>query len=107
MGVCEQGCRVCTRVHNRVLAEMGAIRWAAALVRDQVWCSGVSLVTGRKIARRFACFRVCRAKIGVGPLSIGADTLGNEWVCGDIDLVIRRFSFSPLLANTLETGTGR
>jgi hypothetical protein len=55
VGVCERGCRVHARVRNHVPVEIGAARRAAAEVRDQVLCAGVSLAAvGRYNARHFA-----------------------------------------------------
>ena len=80
MGVFERDYRVRARMRNRVLAEMCAVRRGDALVRDRVLRAGVSLATGRKVVRCFDRFRVGGSKMGVGPLSIDAATLGSELV---------------------------
>ena len=54
----------------------------------------VMSTTARTAARRLERFRV-------GTLVIGADTLGRGCAVGAIDRVMRRFSSSPFVANTL------
>ena len=105
MGVCERGCHVRSRVCDRVPVEIGAAPLAVKEVRDRVLRAGASLVTvGRNEARRFARFRTAETKLGVGTLVIVADTLGRGCAGGAIDRVMRRFSSSPFVANTLGTG---
>ena len=103
--ICGRVGRVCDRVRACVLVEMGAVRRAAAAVRDRVFRAGAVLATGGRIeARRLARFRTAETKLGVWALAIGVDTLGRVCVVGAIDLVMRRFSSSPFVANTLGTG---
>ena len=98
VGVCGRVDLVRARVRTMALVEMGATRRVAAAVRDRVFRAGAIMSTGVCIdARRFARFRV-------GTLVIGADTLGRGCVTGAINRVMRRFSSSPFVANTLGTG---
>ena len=81
-----------------LLLEIDAARRVAAAVRDRVFRAGAVMSTAAcMVARRLD--RFC-----VGTLVIGADTLGIGCVVGAIDRVMRRFSLSPFVANTLGTG---
>jgi hypothetical protein len=85
-------------VRALVLFKMDAARRVAAAVRDRVFRAGALMSTdGRTAARRFDRFRA-------GTVVIGTDTLGRGCVVGAIDHVIRLFSSSPFVANTLGTG---
>ena len=97
-GVCVRVDLVRAFVCARVLLEIDAARRVAATVQDHVFRAGEVMSTDACIAeRRLERFRV-------GTLVIGADTLGRGCVVGDIDHVMRRFSSSPFVANTLGTG---
>ena len=62
-----------------MLLDMGGVRLASSLVRGHVLHTGASLTTAsRRDARCFARLRRVVAKRGVGPLAIGADTLGSD-----------------------------
>ena len=85
-------------VRALVLLEIGAVRRVAAAVQDRVFRVGAVMSTASRTAAR------CLERFLVGTLVIGADTLGRGCVVGAIDRVMRRFSPSPFVANTLGTG---
>ena len=99
MGVCGRVDLVCARVRDLVLAEIDAAKRIAAAVRYRVFrLDAVMSTDDCTAARRLDRFRVVT-------LVIGADTLGRGCVVGAIDRVMRRFSSSPFVANTLVTGS--
>ena len=98
VGVCGRVGLVRAFVRALVLLEIDAARRVAAAVRDRVFRAGAVMSTVACMAAR-RLERFC-----VGTLVIGADTLGRGCVVGSIDRVMRRFSSSPFVANTLGTG---
>ena len=98
VGVCGRADLVRAFVRALVLLEIVAVRRVAATIRERVFRAGAVMSTAAcTAARRLKRFRV-------GTLVIGADTLGRGCVVGAIDRVMRRFSSSPFIANTLGTG---